>query len=475
MSETAIVFAATVGISIIVAALLAIFAQSTSRPGDKPRLERRIERRLALDIPVDDYTKEIIYARVAEALGSEEHCREVCRVISNIFKKELAQKTEMSKEKMERLYGPIVKDSARTEENAWRKYRSVLYDKKETEAVVRSMAEGLVVADARGKILLMNPAAKRLFGISKDTRAEGTLLQRLAKTQLISMVKDIPAGEEKEIEVETYGQGEEMRKVVRSNNAVIEDRDGRTVGMVSILSDITKQRQLDRMKLDFVASVSHEFRAPIITSRKAVSLILNKESGHVLSDTQEHFLNMAERNLKKLDVMVGSLLGVFSYVSGKMELKRETAAIEEIIGESVDDLLAWANAKSINITKMLGHNIPRVNIDRVKTGQVLSNLLGNAIKYTPENGRITIAADYKAETNEVEVSVEDSGVGIAQEDLPKLFDRFYQTGERSLSDISGTGIGLSITKEIVEAHGGRIWAESQPGRGARFIFRLKTI
>jgi len=155
-----------------------------------------------------------------------------------------------------------------------------------------------------------------------------------------------------------------------------------------------------------------------------------------------------------------------------MELKYELCSIRKVIDDACDTLDSWAKSKSIKLLKKVQPDIPQLELDYNRIIQVLNNLIGNAIKFTPRNGTITVEAGTDEKGKGILVSVIDTGVGIAQEDLDKVFDKFQQVGERMATDISGTGLGLSITKEIVELHGGIIWVESAKGKGAKFSFTL---
>jgi two-component system, NtrC family, sensor histidine kinase KinB len=240
--------------------------------------------------------------------------------------------------------------------------------------------------------------------------------------------------------------------------------------MVSVLSDITKQKELDQLKSSFVASVSHELRTPLVAIEKSITLILSNAAGPISKD-QEQFLSIAERNLKRLSLLINDLLDLSKLEAGKMELLRELCSIENIIDEAIKSFDAWASAKSIRMEKNIHGPISDLYADSNKINQVLNNLIGNAIKFTPNNGSIIIEVSFDDENKEIKVVVQDTGSGIAQGDLKKVFDKFYQAA-KAHSEIIGTGIGLSIAKEIVELHGGRIWAESEQGRGAKFIFTL---
>jgi PAS domain S-box-containing protein len=462
------VYLLTAVISVIVAFLLAYFAaqsaQARSQRQETAKVAGRRDR-----LRQDGSVKEAVYDEISSVVESQESRERVAAIVEEVFEKELEKKIEQSKQELNKKYENLIDQKSQSEQMAWKKYRKILADKKETEAVVRSIAEGLVVVDSEGKVIMMNPAAERLLGVSGKDKMGRPISEGVKEEQLISLAKAGIDQEEREIEL-ISGQ-DETKKVLRASSAVIEDENGKTVGMVSVLSDITKQKELDQMKSNFVANVSHELRTPLVAMEKSISLILSKAAGEVTSD-QQQFLDITQRNLKRLSLLINDLLDLSKLEVGKMQLRPEPASIEKIVNESVEGLVIWANTKSINIEKRISEGLPELNVDSNRLIQVLNNLIGNAIKFTPSGGRITILAQHRPEQETIEVSVEDTGIGIPQEDLPRVFSKFYQVGERAPTDISGTGIGLAISKEIVELHGGKIWAESEHGRGARFSFTL---
>jgi signal transduction histidine kinase len=238
-----------------------------------------------------------------------------------------------------------------------------------------------------------------------------------------------------------------------------------------MLNDVTKQKEVERVKSEFLSTVSHELRTPLVAIEKSVSLILDQSAGAV-SDQQKQFLTIAERNLKRLTLLINDLLDLSKLEARKMELKREQMPIEKVITETIETLANWAQTKDIALERSVASGIPDVFIDANRMTQVLTNLIGNSIKFTPKGGRITVDAAFLEQEAKVKVSIIDTGIGIAPEDLPKLFTKFYQAKDRPASDISGTGIGLAIVREIVELHGGSVWAESPAGQGAKFIFTV---
>ena len=464
MSTTVIIYISTALVSIIAAVLL---FHITKLSGQARAKFDRISKKSSPSFKMDDSLRQTIFDEVNEYVDSQRQGQEISRAISGVFGKELEKRVDHVKGEINAKYQEIMDQKGKSEDIAWKKYNKLLGDQKRTEAVIRSIAEGLVVVDSKGKVVMMNPAAEKLLDVSRKEKVGKSVLEDLKGEELVTLSKDVSDDQSKEIELTS--QQDETKKILRASSAVIEDESGKTVGMVSVLSDITKQKKLDLMKEGFIANVSHELRTPIVAVEKSLSLILSKAAGEI-TPTQKQFLSIAERNLKRLNVLVNDLLDLSKLEAGKMEFKESVGSLEEVINESVEVLRAWADSKSIKINTKIPKNLPQVKMDSNRLIQVLNNLIGNAIKYTPNQGVVTVEATPR--NQEVQVMVQDTGIGIEEKNLPKIFDKFYQVGERTPTDIGGTGIGLSIAKEIIEQHGGRIWAESEKGQGARFVFRL---
>lgn len=465
MQYITIIYILTIAISIAIALFLANVAKLSSQA----KMREMRKESPGGEIFDDSSLRKAISEGIYNVVDSKERRQEVSKVVSDIFAKEMEKRIETNSEELEKKYGSIIDQKNQSEEIAWKKYMKVLSGKKETDAVIRSIAEGLVVVDGKGNVAMMNPAAEKLLDVSKKDKIGKPMLENLKKEQIVSMARESESGEDREIEI--FSEEDETRRIVRSSSAVIEDENGQTIGMVSVLSDITKQKELDGMKAKFVANVTHELRTPLVAVQKAVSLLLSKTTG-AFSSTQEEFLTLADRNLKKLSRLIDDLLDLSKLEAGKMQISLESITIDKVIEETAAGLSVWANTKSIKIEEKVADGLPTVKMDAQRIGQVLNNLIGNAIKFTPQGGTITVGAVFGNSNKEIVVSVEDTGPGITKENLSKVFDRFYQTGERNLTDISGTGVGLSIVKEIVELHNGKVWAESGKIKGARFVFTL---
>lgn len=343
--------------------------------------------------------------------------------------------------------------------------RRVSFEKRRTESVIRNMSEGLVVVDSKGKVLLMNPAAEKLLGATSADVGKN-LADNLKMEHMATFVKGAPGEDvESTTEVEIKGN-EDTVKTLKTSTAVIENQDGKTVGMVAVLSDVTKQKELEQMKSDFVSNVTHELRTPIVTVKQALATI-SKMALDKLGKDEQSLFDIARRNIENLGTLVNDLLDMAKIEAGKLELKKTEIDIKGLIKEAVSTFSPWADNKGIKLEENISGEFPKIMLDTKRIGQVLGNLISNAIKYTPPGGRINIEVR-SVSTEYIEISVTDTGVGIAKEDQDKIFNKFQQLD----SSVGGTGLGLPIAKEIVELHGGKMGIESEEGKGSRFFFTL---
>lgn len=408
-----------------------------------------------------------IMAQLNQLAAPADQREHVARTVSDIVSKTLETQVNTVKRDLNERYGQIIEEKRRTEAVLQKKYQDVLREKKQTVSVLESIAEGLVVINNKGEVVMMNPAAERLLAVGQKERLGKPLLENLRDEQLVSLVR----GSNEDQEIILNAKQDSTKRVLRASNAMINDEEGKTVGMVAVLSDVTKQRELEQLKSEFVSKVSHELRTPLVAMQHALSIITDQVAGP-LTEEQQKFAALIHRNLQRLNALINDLLDLSKLEARKMELRIESGSIGPAVLAVCDSLDAWAKTKSLTLTKRLPDDLPAVPFDQSRITQVLTNLVGNAIKFTPKQGRITVEAKLQPDAQAIEVSVTDTGVGIAKDDLPKLFSKFQQVGERSSTDMGGTGLGLAIAKEIVELHHGRIWAESDAARGARFAFTL---
>ena len=334
------------------------------------------------------------------------------------------------------------------------------------------MGEGMLAVGPDGKILMANTTAEEILGITKNDI--GRPIKEVVKDEhLLTLMKNMSPDKEGILkkDIELYSKSEDTKKILSTSSAVIEDANGNTMGMVTILNDITKQREIEKLKQDFLTGVSHDLRTPLVAMGKSVSMLLGKNSGEV-SKIQGEFLSIIDRNLKRLTILINDLLDLSKLEAGRMKINPLPSSIEKTIDESIQSLKIWARTKSINLQKKIPAGIREIYFDPNRIIQVLNNLLSNAIKFTPNGGEIAVEVEMDKEKSELIVTVQDSGVGIPPEDLDKVFEKFYQVEDSASSGTGGTGIGLAIVKQIVELHGGKVWVESQKGKGTRFSFTL---
>jgi signal transduction histidine kinase len=242
---------------------------------------------------------------------------------------------------------------------------------------------------------------------------------------------------------------------------------GTTIGVVMVLRDVSREREIDRMKTDFVSSVSHELRTPL-TSIKAYTATMLRDQ-NMPEERRREFLTIIDEESNRLKDLIDGLLEVSRIEAGTIEIKREPVDIAAIVGQVLQTLQPLAEKNNVCLNADLGDELGTLQGDESKIESMVTNLLNNAIKFTPERGRVSLSVQRQAQ--ELVIRVSDTGIGIPKEDLPRIFDRFYRV-YRPGKQISGTGLGLAIVKEIVNLHAGRIEVESEPDQGTTFTIYL---
>jgi len=400
--------------------------------------------------------------------GSIKNQKRAATAISSLLEGKVEEKVTAVKKELTEKYGKLVEEKSQAAAESQRKFKATLSEKKQTEAIVRSVAAGVIVVNNKGEVLLMNPAAEKLLNTTKEQKEGKSLTEGATEEQLFSMAKKASLDGETDIEIDG---NENTKKILRSSSSVIEDENGKTVGMVTVLNDITKQKELDTMKDQFLSNVTHELRNPIGAIKQSISVILEETAGS-LTEPQKKFLSNAKRNLDRLGSLIDDILDLARLEAKKMEIKPQPTAIITIIDEVCQTLDAWLKNKDIVLAMNIQENLPEINIDPDRMIQVLMNIMSNAIKFTPKGGNITLGAQLLNTGEQMEINIADTGVGIPKNDLPKIFGKFQQAKNRSSGDISGTGLGLAIALEIVQLHGGEISVDSEEGKGTQFKISL---
>jgi len=407
--------------------------------------------------------------------------------IVHLFDQELQTQLNLKSQEISKKFKTIVEEKDKSVQFVEEQYKTVSKkyetlnkdfkrlgtEKKQTEEIVRSMAEGVIMVNEKGEILLMNPAAEKLLGVKRGEKIGQSILSDLKEEQLVTLAQGTEGKEEKEIILNS--KNDQTKKVLKASNAVIESEDGETVGFVSVLSDVTKQRELDDLKAQFLANISHDLRTPLHNVQEALRQLSEKVGGD-LNSQHEKYVSIALNNIGRLSRLITDLLDLSKMEAKQFSLKLSTFYIDEFICSVIETFQAWAKNKQIVIeSRLVGPLEVKADLDRIN--QVLTNLIGNAMKFTPPGGKITVELKTKEQGDPlasklIEIGVHDTGPGVAKKDFPRIFQKFVQLNTTQLQGLSGTGLGLTISKEIVELHGGKIWVESEEGKGSRFAFEI---
>jgi PAS domain S-box-containing protein len=357
--------------------------------------------------------------------------------------------------------------------------RSQHVESSRLEAILEAVADGVLVTDANRIITLFNHSAEKILDLSRQ-QVVGQSLEHFRGV----------FGKAAQTWVETIHKWSEnpgIYPVEDIYNERIELEDGRVIsvhlspvhlqddflGTVSIFRDITHQVEVDRLKSEFVATVSHELRTPMTSIKGFVEILLLGAAGS-MNEKQVHYLEIVKANSERLAVLVNDLLDISRIETGRVILSLQPLDLYETASKALDELKvrAIAEGRSLQIETVFPPGIPCVHADRERVLQILLNLLENAYLYTPEDGRIILQLQLK--DNQVQINIQDNGIGIALKDQAHIFERFYRGEDPRVLAASGTGLGLSIVKRLVEMHHGRIWFASsgKRGEGAVFSFTL---
>jgi len=346
-----------------------------------------------------------------------------------------------------------------------------------SQAILEGVADGVIVADTQGKIILFNAAAERILELPREQalgRTTGEMLG-LYGSQARDWMETVDrwAGQSEAYTTEEYlaAQLDIGDRIVSVHLAPVLMGD-EFLCTVSVFRDVTAEVETERAKAEFVSTVSHELRTPMTSIKGYADLLLMGAAGMV-TDNQQHFLSIIKSNTDRLTTLVDDLLDLSRIESGRVALSPKAVRVEEVINQVVVAMEARVVNKGLALRSDVPPTLPRVSADSDRVVQILTNLVANACQYTPTDGEIVVSACSHGE--EVHVSVRDTGIGIAQEDQAKIFDRFFRADDPVVQDAPGTGLGLAIVQSLVEMHGGRVWVESKLGMGSTFTFTLPAV
>ena len=349
----------------------------------------------------------------------------------------------------------------------------IMAEKQKSEAIIRSIDDGIILVDAEFKVTGMNPMARRILNIQPDEPQNRHFLEVVKNEQLFHYIQQSmesgkpPSIEEKENFFTVDRNG--ARCHYQFSITPVRGKGGILIGVVLLLRDVTRLTELDHLKSEFVMTASHELRTPLTSIGMSIDLLL-ESAIKKLSEKEQQLLSAAHEDLQRLKVFVNNLLDLSRIEAGKMEMEFSNIPVRMLFEKVVAVLKTQADEKGVSLSLNTPDGLPNVKADAHKITWVLSNLISNALRYTASGGYIQLSAESFGPY--VQISVNDDGVGIPYEYQSKIFDKFIQV--KSNKALGGTGLGLAICKEIVHAHGGTIWVDSVPGTGSTFTFTLQT-
>lgn len=335
------------------------------------------------------------------------------------------------------------------------------------QVLFNSMLEGLLLLDRSRKIYLANRAFKNLFGIKTELRGK-TVMEVLRLHELAELVER--AESEKQVFDYELKVPELNERWLQVNAAVISNSAGEREGTILVFHDLTRLKQLERTREEFVANVSHELRTPLSLIKGYVETLLDGARNN--PDVAEHFLRIVARNAERLDLLIQDLLTISALESGQVQLQLQSVSLRTVADRVFADLKSRANSRNVVLKSELPDLTAYADENRLE--QVLANLVDNAIKYGRSQGNVIVGGK-SLDGGKIEVFVKDDGPGIPAESLDRIFERFYRVDKARSREQGGTGLGLSIVKHIVQNHGGEVWAKSEPGKGATFFFTLPAL
>jgi two-component system phosphate regulon sensor histidine kinase PhoR len=344
--------------------------------------------------------------------------------------------------------------------------RTLTDERNQSAAILASMIEGVAVVSGDERILYCNRAFEQILELPEGSSKGRKLVEAIRQAELVSAVRQVlPGGDEVTGEVEVG--------TVRPRSFSVTAAPVRAAGTSSavlVLHDITDLRRLERVRRDFVANVSHEFKTPLTAIQGFAETLL----GGALDDkaNRTRFVEIIREHAQRLTRLTNDLLKLSRIEAGRLEIESRPVNVAALVNSCVETARFKAESKGLHIAVDLPEGIPPVHGDSSQLGEVLQNLIDNALQYTPAGGRIDVSA--YSNGHEIIFGVSDTGIGIPEADLERIFERFYRVDAARSREAGGTGLGLSISRHIVDAHGGRIWVESAVGQGSRFRFSIDS-
>ena len=349
---------------------------------------------------------------------------------------------------------------------------SIDAERRRLDSVLTHMTDGVIATDRRGKIIIINEMAQSMMGIDQDDALGQNLLSILKVDEDVTLRTIL----EKQDDMMLNGQEDGVPIVIRASFSLIQRESGFISGIVCVLHDVTEQERIDEERKQFVSNVSHELRTPLTSMRSYIEALA--DGAWEDPELAPRFLEVTQKETDRMIRMIQDLLHLSRIDAGKSILDLEIVNMTEMVDHVLNrfEMLIHSTeyeGKNYQIKKELLKEAVFVEVDPDRLLQVMDNIMNNAIKYSPDGG--TITGRMQIRQQDVLVSITDEGMGIPQADLPKIFSRFYRVDRARSRAMGGSGLGLAISKEVIEQHGGKIWAESREGKGTTFNVLLPYV
>ncbi|MFH1838139.1 MAG: ATP-binding protein [Candidatus Kuenenbacteria bacterium] len=347
-------------------------------------------------------------------------------------------------------------------------------EKGKVEAVINSLTDGLIMINQEQKIILINSKVENILNIKKEKLIGKTLFELINFSQIKELYEILTKteGHCKEEQCELIFK-EPMEKIFEMQTTSVITQSQENIGTLIILHDVTREKLINKMKSEFITIAAHQLRTPLTGIKWSLEMIINEEEGKITNKQKKLLVNTYQSN-ERMIKLVNGLLVVSHLEEGHYIYKLSEIQIENLIQEIIKNFEIQIKSKNIKcVFNKLEKNLPKIKIDAERIKMVLENLIDNAIKYTPQKGKIIISL--KENSKEIEILIKDTGIGISKENQERLFTKFFRSAEALKIETSGSGLGLFIAKNIIEAHKGKIWVESEEKNGSTFYFTLPII
>ena len=348
----------------------------------------------------------------------------------------------------------------------------ILAEKKKSESIVESILEAIIVTDNKYKIILLNRIAEEIFDVNMENSIDRHIKEVIGENKIFEWIQKVVTTQ-KPLSIDTTPYialgHDENKRYFRPKLTPMIGQSGEVLGVVTILQDVTRFKELDKLKSDFMATISHEFRTPLTSLSMSID-ILNQEILGTLSDKQKELLLSTNDDLKRLRKMAKELLELSRLEAGRENIKKEIISVNEIVEFTLKPLWLPFNNKGVSLEVEIDEDVPEMYVDKTQISTVITNILNNALRYTNKGGNVLINITKTVE--DVCFTISDTGRGIPDEHKEMIFDKFYQFKEAVDSTPGSVGLGLSISKEIIESYNGKIWVDSKLGVGSSFMFSI---